>query len=74
MRARAEPATTTIRMINAAIEPKDIDVAGLTAISGSATTRFSICCRTSSDPAESVQLYEQGERQDLVDKEEAESL
>ncbi|MFY9641604.1 MAG: GatB/YqeY domain-containing protein [Rhodomicrobium sp.] len=73
MRAKAEPATTTIRMINAAIKQKDIDVARprgdqqigddevLNLLQGLIKSR-----------RESIELYKQGNRQDLVSKEEAE--
>ncbi len=73
MQARAGIATATIRMINAAIKQKDIDVARprggrevsedeiLNLLQGLIKSR-----------RESIELYKQGNRQDLVDKEEAE--
>ncbi len=73
MRARDEAQTTTLRMINAAIKQKDIDVARargdreigedevLNLLQGLIKSR-----------RESIELYGQGGRQDLVDKENAE--
>jgi uncharacterized protein YqeY len=73
MRAKDEAATTTIRMINAGIKQKDIDVARprgeqqigdeeiLNLLQGLIKSR-----------RESIELYKQGNRQDLVDKETAE--
>jgi len=73
MRAKKEPATTTIRMINAAIKQKDIDVArgrGDQQISDDEI--LNLLQSLIKSRRESIQLYKQGERQDLVDKEEAE--
>ncbi len=73
MRARAEPATTTIRMINAAIKQKDIDVArprGDRQISGEEV--LNLLQSLIKSRRESIELYKQGNRQDLVRKEEAE--
>ncbi len=73
MRARAEPATTTIRMINAAIKQKDIDVArprGDQQIGDDDI--LNLLQNLIKSRRESVELYKQGSRQDLVDKEEAE--
>ncbi|MGO9544280.1 MAG: GatB/YqeY domain-containing protein [Rhodomicrobium sp.] len=73
MRARAEPATTTIRMINSAIKQKDIDVArarGDQQISEDEV--LNLLQGLIKSRRESVELYKQGGRQDLVDKEEAE--
>ncbi len=73
MRARAEPATTTIRMINAAIKQKDIDVArprGDQLIAGDEI--LNLLQSLIKSRRESVELYKQGGRQDLVLKEEAE--
>ncbi len=73
MRARAEPATTTIRMINAAIKQKDIDVArprGDQQIGDDEI--LNLLQNLIKSRRESVELYKQGSRQDLVDKEEAE--
>jgi uncharacterized protein len=73
MRAKNEAKTTTLRMINAAIKQKDIDVARargderigdeevLNLLQGLIKSR-----------RESIELYRQGARQDLVDKENAE--
>jgi uncharacterized protein len=73
MRARAEPATTTIRMINAAIKQKDIDVArarGDQQISDDEV--LNLLQSLIKSRRESIELYKQGARQDLVDKEQAE--
>ncbi|MGA7328280.1 MAG: GatB/YqeY domain-containing protein [Rhodomicrobium sp.] len=73
MRAKKEPATTTIRMINAAIKQKDIDVArgrGDQQIGDDEV--LNLLQSLIKSRRESIQLYKQGERQDLVDKEEAE--
>jgi uncharacterized protein len=73
MLARTEATTTVLRMINAAIKQKDIDVARprgdqqigedevLNLLQGLIKSR-----------RESIELYKQGGRQDLVDKEAAE--
>ncbi len=73
MRARDEAKTTTLRMVNAAIKQKDIDVARargdqhigedevLNLMQGLIKSR-----------RESIDLYMQGGRQDLADKESAE--
>jgi uncharacterized protein len=73
MRAKDEARTTTLRTINAAIKQKDIDVARprgdqqigedevLNLLQGLIKSR-----------RESIELYRQGARQDLVDKESAE--
>ncbi len=73
MRAKNEAATTTLRMVNAAIKQKDIDVARargdqqigedevLNLLQGLIKSRRN-----------SIELYKQGARQDLVDKENAE--
>lgn len=73
MRAKAEPATTTIRMINAAIKQKDIDVArprGDQQISDDEV--LNLLQGLIKSRRESIELYKQGNRQDLVSKEEAE--
>jgi uncharacterized protein YqeY len=73
MRARAEAETTTIRMINAAIKQKDIDVArarGDERISEDEI--LNLLQSLIKSRRESVELYKQGGRQDLVSKEEAE--
>ncbi|MBI4725346.1 MAG: GatB/YqeY domain-containing protein [Rhodomicrobium sp.] len=73
MRARNEAETTTIRMINAAIKQKDIDVArarGDQQISEDEI--LNLLQSLIKSRRESIELYKQGGRQDLVDKEEAE--
>ena len=73
MRARAEPATTTIRMINAAIKQKDIDVArprGDQQINEDEI--LNLLQSLIKSRREAIELYKQGNRQDLVDKEQAE--
>ena len=73
MRARAEPATTTIRMINAAIKQKDIDVArprGDQQIGDDEI--LNLLQNLIKSRRESVELYKQGSRLDLAGKEEAE--
>lgn len=73
MRAKAETATTTIRMINAAIKQKDIDLArprGDRHISDDEV--LNLLQSLIKSRRESIALYQQGGRQDLVDKEEAE--
>jgi len=73
MRAKNEAATTTIRMINAAIKQKDIDVAR-----GRGDERISedeilnLLQSLIKSRRESIELYKQGARPDLVSKEEAE--
>jgi uncharacterized protein YqeY len=73
MRAKDETATTTIRMINAAIKQKDIDVArprGDERISDDEV--LNLLQSLIKSRRESIELYKQGGRQDLVSKEEAE--
>jgi uncharacterized protein YqeY len=73
MRAKDEAATTTIRMINAAIKQKDIDVArprGDERISDDEV--LNLLQSLIKSRRESIELYTQGGRQDLVSKEEAE--
>jgi uncharacterized protein len=73
MKAKAEPATTTIRMINAAIKQKDIDVArprGDQQISDDEV--LNLLQSLIKSRREAIELYKQGNRQDLVDKEQAE--
>jgi uncharacterized protein len=73
MRAKAGPETTTIRMINAAIKQKDIDVArprGDQLITNDEV--LNLLQSLIKSRRESVEMYKQGGRQDLVDKEEAE--
>jgi uncharacterized protein len=73
MVARNEGATGTIRMINAAIKQKDIDVArprGDEQISDEEI--LSLLQGLIKSRKESIELYKKGGRQDLVDKENAE--
>ena len=73
MKAKAEPATTTIRMINAAIKQKDIDVArprGDQLISDDEV--LNLLQSLIKSRRESIELYKQGGREDLVNKEQAE--
>jgi uncharacterized protein YqeY len=73
MRAKDEARTTTLRMINAAIKQKDIDVArprGDQQIGGDET--LILLQSLVKSRRESIELYKQGGRQDLVDKESAE--
>jgi uncharacterized protein len=73
MKARAEPATTTIRMINAAIKQKDIDVArprGDQQIGDGEI--LNLLQSLIKSRREAIELYKQGNRQDLVNKEQAE--
>jgi uncharacterized protein len=73
MRAKAQAATTTIRMINAAIKQKDIDVArprGDERISEGEV--LNLLQSLIKSRRESIELYKQGARQDLAGKEEAE--
>ena len=73
MRAKDEVKTTTLRMVNAAIKQKDIDVArarGDQHISQDEV--LNLLQNLIKSRRESIELYKQGGRQDLVDKEEAE--
>jgi uncharacterized protein len=73
MRAKAGDTTSTIRMINAAIKQKDIDVArprGDEKISDDEA--LNLLQSLIKSRRESIELYKQGGRQDLVDKEQAE--
>lgn len=73
MRARDEAKTTTLRMVNAAIKQKDIDVArarGDQHISEDEV--LNLMQGLIKSRRELVELYKQGGRQDLVDKESAE--
>ncbi len=73
MRAKAEPATTTIRMINAAIKQKDIDVArprGDQQIGDDEI--LNLLQSLIKSRREAIELFKQGDRQDLVGKEQAE--
>ena len=73
MRAKDEVKTTTLRMVNAAIKQKDIDVArtrGDQHISQEEV--LNLLQSLIKSRRESIELYKQGGRQDLVDKEETE--
>ena len=73
MRAKNEAATVTIRGVNAAIKQKDIDVArprGDEKISDEEV--LNLLQSLIKSRRESIELYKQGERQDLVAKEQAE--
>jgi uncharacterized protein YqeY len=73
MRARDEAQTTTLRTINAAIKQKDIDVArarGDREIGEDEV--LNLLQSLIKSRRESIELYGQGGRQDLVDKENAE--
>ena len=73
MRAKDEVKTTTLRMVNAAIKQKDIDVArarGDQHISQDEV--LNLLQNLIKSRRESIELYKQGGRQDLVDKEETE--
>jgi uncharacterized protein YqeY len=73
MRAKVEAETTTIRMINAAIKQKDIDVARARGDEHiSEDEILNLLQSLIKSRRESVELYKQGGRQDLVSKEEAE--
>lgn len=73
MRAKDETALSTIRMMNAAIKQKDIDVArprGDERIGDEEI--LNLLQSLIKSRRESVELYKQGNRQDLVEKENAE--
>ncbi len=73
MKAKDEVKTTTLRMVNAAIKQKDIDVArarGDQHISQHEV--LNLLQSLIKSRRESIELYKQGGRQDLVDKEGAE--
>lgn len=73
MRAKNEAATTTIRMINAAIKQKDIDVArprGDERIGNDEI--LNLLQSLIKLRREAIEQYQKGKRQDLVDKEEGE--
>ncbi len=72
MRAKSD-ATTTIRMINAAIKQKDIDVARARGDQQIGEEEvLNLLQNLIKSRRESIELYKQGARQDLVDKEESE--
>lgn len=73
MRARDETATTTLRTINAAIKQKDIDVArsrGGQQIGDEEV--LALLQNLIKSRREAIDLYRRGNRQDLIDKENAE--
>lgn len=73
MMAKNEAATQTIRMINSAIKQKDIDVARARGDQQIAEEEvLSLLQGLIKSRRESITLYQQGGRQDLVDKENAE--
>ena len=72
MRAKSD-ATTTIRMINAAIKQKDIDVARARGDQQIGEEEvLNLLQSLIKSRRESIQLYKQGARQDPVDKEQGE--
>ncbi len=73
MRGKDETATTTIRMINAAIKQKDIDVARARGDERIADEEvLNLLQGLIKSRRESIELYRQGNRPDLVDKEQSE--
>jgi hypothetical protein len=73
MLARTEATTTALRMINAAIKQKDIDVARPRGDQQIGEDEIlNLLQSLIKSRRESVELYKQGGRQDLMDKEEAE--
>jgi uncharacterized protein len=73
MRAKNEPVTTTIRMVNSAIKQKDIDIARPRGDKGISDEEIlNLLHGLIKSRRDSVELYKKGGRQDLVDKEEAE--
>jgi uncharacterized protein YqeY len=73
MRAKNEPVTTTIRMVNAAIKQKDIDVARARGDEHISEDEILNLLQTLiKSRRESVEMYKQGARQDLVEKEQSE--
>lgn len=73
MKAKDEAKTTTLRMINAAIKQKDIDVArGRGDQHIGEEEVLNLLQSLIKSRRESIELYKQGGRQDLVDKENAE--
>ncbi len=73
MRAKDEVKTTTLRMVNAAIKQKDIDVARARRDQHiSQDEVLNLLQSLIKSRRESIELYKQGGRQDLVDKEETE--
>jgi uncharacterized protein len=73
MRAKNEAATTTIRMVNAAIKQKDIDVARPRGDERIADEEIlNLLQGLIKSRRESIDLYKKGGREDLVAKEEGE--
>jgi uncharacterized protein len=73
MRAKNEPVTTTIRMGNAAIKQKDIDVARARGDEHISEDEILNLLQTLiKSRRESIEMYKQGARQDLVEKEQSE--
>jgi len=70
MRAKDEVKTTTLRMVNAAIKQKDIDVARARGDQHIGQDEvLNLLQSLIKSRRESIELYKQGGRQDLVDKE-----
>ena len=73
MKAKDEAKTTTLRMVNAAIKQKDIDVARARGDQHIGDEEvLNLMQSLIKSRRESIELYKQGGRQDLVDKEAAE--
>ena len=73
MKAKDEARTTTLRMVNAAIKQKDIDVARARGDQHIGEDEvLNLLQSLIKSRRESIDLYAQGGRQDLVDKEGAE--
>ncbi len=73
MKAKDEARTTTLRMVNAAIKQKDIDVARARGDQQIGEDEvLNLLQSLIKSRRESIELYAQGGRQDLVDKEGAE--
>jgi uncharacterized protein YqeY len=73
MKARDERTLSTVRMIIAALKTKDIDVRAKGNMDGIPDEEILSLLQTMvKQRRESIALYQQGKRQDLVDKEQAE--
>ncbi|MGO4727925.1 MULTISPECIES: GatB/YqeY domain-containing protein [unclassified Inquilinus] len=73
MKARDERTLSTVRMIIAALKTKDIDARGKGNMDGIPDEEILSLLQTMvKQRRESIALYQQGNRQDLVDKEQAE--
>ncbi len=69
MRAKAEPARTTIRQIDAAIKQADIDVARERGEQHIGEDEILVLLQNLMESRrEAIALYNQGDRQDLVNK------